>query len=472
MKKITFTDITLREQAHRIDNALSFKEKIELAKQLDRLQVDAVEFAPLQDEKADTLLIKTVSALVRNSAVALPIALDEASIEASWNAIKQAAHPRLVVSVPTSPIQMAYTCGKKPPEVLNMIHSLVEKASALCPQVEFAAEDATRSEVDFLAAAINVALDAGASMITICDTAGTMMPDEFGAFLKDVYARVPALKQAILSVQCADTLHVAAACSVTAMQAGASNIKASSGSGLYGTLAAAADVLRYRGDALGLCCDLKFTEMQRIISQINWITETRHARTTPFENSADNSSVRISLDRHDTLEAVVKAVRRLGYDLSDEDNANVYEAFRSEAAKKNIGAKELDAIIASTALQVPSTYKLLNYAIHSSNVISASAHLQLEREGRSLLGICVGDGPIDAAFLAIEQIIGRHYELDDFQIQAVTEGREAMGSALVRLRSGGKLYSGSGISTDIIGASIRAYLNALNKIVYEEEGIL
>ena len=103
-------------------------------------------------------------------------------------------------------------------------------------------------------------------------------------------------------------------------------------------------------------------------------------------------------------------------------------------------------------------------------MISASANLQMEKNGQPVSGICVGDGPIDAAFLAIEQIAGRHYELDDFQIQAVTEGREAMGSALVRLRSGGKLYSGNGISTDIIGASIKAYLNALNKIVYEEEG--
>ncbi len=102
------------------------------------------------------------------------------------------------------------------------------------------------------------------------------------------------------------------------------------------------------------------------------------------------------------------------------------------------------------------------------NVITPIAHLKLEREGETLQGICAGDGPIDAAFLAIEQIVGHHYELDDYQIQAVTEGREAMGAALIRLRSGGKLYSGQGISTDVIGASIQAYLNALNKIVYEE----
>ena len=131
----------------------------------------------------------------------------------------------------------------------------------------------------------------------------------------------------------------------------------------------------------------------------------------------------------------------------------------------NIG---VDAIIASAAMQVPTTYFIESYVINSGNVISATANITLRKNDEKISGLSNGDGPIDAAFLAIEQIIGRHYELDDFQIQSVTEGREAMGSALVKLRSDGKLYSGKGISTDIIGASIRAYLNAVNKIVYEE----
>ena len=138
------------------------------------------------------------------------------------------------------------------------------------------------------------------------------------------------------------------------------------------------------------------------------------------------------------------------------------------AAKKKVGLKELESIVASAALQVPSTYKLISYVINNGNIISASAQITLEKEGKTIQDVCIGAGPIDAAFLAIDRIIGHHYELDDFQIQSVTEGKEAMGSALVKLRSGGKLYSGNGISTDIMGASIRAYLNAVNKIVYEE----
>ena len=159
----------------------------------------------------------------------------------------------------------------------------------------------------------------------------------------------------------------------------------------------------------------------------------------------------------------------MGYDLTEEDCVKVYEEFLRVASKKTVESKELEAIVASVALQVPPTYKLASYVINNGNIISSSAQITLEKNGEIMQGICLGDGPIAASFLAIEQIIGYHYELDDFQIQSVTQGKEAVGNALVKLRQGGKLYSGNGISTDIIGASIRAYINAVNKIVYEEE---
>ena len=167
-------------------------------------------------------------------------------------------------------------------------------------------------------------------------------------------------------------------------------------------------------------------------------------------------------------QTVSKAVKNLGYELSSDDLSKVYEEFCRISRKKPVGAKELDAIVASAALQVPTTYFLESYVINSGNIIPATANITMTKNGERISGLAGGDGPIDAAFLAIEQIVGHHYELDDFQIQSVTEGQEAMGSALVKLRNDGKLYSGKGISTDIIGASIRAYLNALNKIVYEE----
>ena len=207
--------------------------------------------------------------------------------------------------------------------------------------------------------------------------------------------------------------------------------------------------------------------MHRIIKQINRIAENANNDNAAVTlTDADETS--IHLDVKDTQEDIAVAVKKLGYDLSEEDEAKVYEEFVRVAEKKNVGAKELDAIVASVALQVPATYKLISYVINNGNIINSTAQFTLEKDGEQLQGICIGDGPVDASFLAIDQIVGHHYELDDFQIQSVTQGKEAMGSALVKLRNGSKLYSGNGISTDIMGASIRAYLNAVNKIVYEE----
>ena len=166
----------------------------------------------------------------------------------------------------------------------------------------------------------------------------------------------------------------------------------------------------------------------------------------------------------------MQCVARLGYDLPPEDQAAVYEAFQRVASKKeSVGSRELDAIVASAALQVPATYVLESYVINSGNQIKATANVRIRKGEEALQAVCMGDGPIDAALLAIEQIAGQHYELDDFQVNSVTEGQEAMGETVVKLIWEGKVYSGRGISTDIIGSSIRAYINALNKIVYEEQ---
>ena len=180
----------------------------------------------------------------------------------------------------------------------------------------------------------------------------------------------------------------------------------------------------------------------------------------------------VSLDASCTLADIADAIGSLGYELSEEDTGKVYEEFRRVSASKGkVDPRELEAIVATTAMQVPSTFHLISYVVNSGNILTATAHVVLEKDGQRLSGVSVGDGPIDAAFHAIEQIIGHHYELDDFQIQSVTEGREAMGQTVVKLRSGGKVYSGKGISTDIVAAGIHAYLSALNKIVYEEEEV-
>jgi 2-isopropylmalate synthase len=233
-----------------------------------------------------------------------------------------------------------------------------------------------------------------------------------------------------------------------------------------------AKVLAAKGDFYNATCSVRTTEMKRIVSQITRMCQTGRKKSSPFDNGVQDDDGSMYLTSHDDLSAVMKVALHLGYDLSEEDGAKVYEAFRVIAQKKDkVSAKELDAIVASAAMQVPTTYALETFVINSGNCISATAHIRLKKDGQILEGVCIGDGPIDAAFRAIESITGRHYELDDFQLKSVTEGREAMGQTIVRLRSGGKIYSGRGISTDIVCAGINAYLSALNKIVYEEEEI-
>jgi 2-isopropylmalate synthase len=229
-----------------------------------------------------------------------------------------------------------------------------------------------------------------------------------------------------------------------------------------------AEMVKNCGNSFGFESDINYTQLNRIIKQIKWIADnSKSGKASVVSNETVENG--ITLNANDERETVMTAVLKLGYDLSEEDSSKVYEEFTRVAEKKTVGAKELDAIVASVALQVPATYKLISYVINNGNIISSSAQIRLSKGEDELEGICIGDGPVDAAFRAVEQIIGRHYELDDFQIQTVTEGRDSMGSALVRLRENGKLYSGTGISTDILGASIRAYINALNKIVFEEE---
>lgn len=468
MKTISVMDVTLKQAGYGDTLSLSFREKIELAKLLDKLGVNVIELHPIAQEKIDSLLIKSIAGAVKDSRIAVPVSLDAGSIDTTWNALKEAAHPRLQVQVPTSAVQMEYLAGKKPAAMLETVKTLVSACAAVCNDVEFIAEDATRSDKQFLCDVITYAIEAGAKTVTVCDTAGASLPNEFADFIADIKATVPALSNVTLAVGCSNALSLADAAAVAAICAGADAVKAAAYAQNTASLANVVNIIAAKPDTFKATSGVKTTQLGRLTEQIRWICETNRSEHSPFDNGVQQDHG-FALTAHDDIAAVTKAVATLGYELSEEDNAKVYEAFSRIAEKKDsVGAKELDAIVASAAMQVPPTYRLESYVITTGNTISATAHMTLDKNGVKLEGISLGDGSIDAAFLAIEQIAGGHFELDDFQIQAVTEGREAMGEAVVKLRSVGKLYSGKGISTDIIGASINAYINALNKIVYEE----
>ncbi len=466
MKQIVINDATLKQTSE--DLHLSFKEKIELSKLLNKIGVDIIELDGIKSPRIDALLIKSIVAAVDNSRIAVPVELsDNENLERTWAALKNANNPRLQVCASTSAVQIEYIFHKKPDAMLEAIKKTVSACRALCNDVEFVANDATRSDSDFLAKSIEVAISAGATTVTLCDTAGTMLPSEFAEFVREQYASIPDLSNVTLGVCCANTIAMADGCAVMAIAEGAGQIRASAHTLSEASLENITRIFTAKADTLNSCVRINATQLSRIISQIDRLCHT--GKVLSNDNSAESDDG-IFLTAYDTEEAVSAATVRLGYDLSEEDAQKVYASFKQIADKKErITFKELDAIVASSAMQVPSTYKLDTYVVTSGNSISATAHIKLTKNDETVEGVYIGDGPIDASFQAIENITGCHYELDDFQLQAVTEGREAMGQTIVKLRAGDKVYSGKGISTDIVGAGIQAYLSALNKIVYEEE---
>ena len=469
MNTVRVCDSTVRKLSNGKDISLSFKEKLEVAKLLDKLCVDVIELDEIRNGKADTLLVKSVVTAASNSTVAVPVALGgDASTAAG--ALAEAKKFRLQVVAPGSSVRMEYVYHKKPAAITEMVKQTVEDCKKYTPDVELIIDDATRGDATIISDLVKTAVEAGATTITFCDDAGEMLPEEFAAFLEERLAADPCLRDVTWGVSCSDELSMADACVIAALCHGAGEIKAAAHPVNTASLENVCRVIAGKGESFGVRTNVATSSMKRTISQINrFCTAAQDGKTTfGFTGSVESADDRLTA--HDPIEAVTAVATKLGYSLNEEDEQNVYEAFMKLATKKeSVSAKELDAIIATAAMQVPARYTLDDFITNTGSSITAMAHVKLSTKDEELEGISLGDGPIDAAFLAIEQITGRHYELDDFQIKAVTEGKEAAAETIVKLRANGKVYSGRGLSTDIIGASVRAYLNAVNKVIYEED---
>ena len=468
MRDIQVCDITMKQAAGAKAFSLSFKDKLELAKQLDKLGVSAIEAEGIESPKADSLRIKSLASLVKNCTLAVPVGLGAESVEATWAALKEAAKPRLQVEVAVSPATMEYIHHKKADGMLSEVAATVAACRALCDDVEFVAQDATRADASYLRSIVAAAIEAGAGTVTIADAAGKMLPEEFAAFIGALKADLPQLEQVSLGISCSNELFMADACAVAAIAAGIDAFKGST----YPLGCVALDnvckILDSRQDACEVSCSVRTTEINRAVARIAQICEKESSRYAPAAIGELDES--ISLSALDTPETVATMAMKLGYELSEEDVQSVYNAFKDIASKKSsINSLELDTIIATVAMQVPPTYLVESYTINSGNKIKATAHVVLSKDGQELSAVCAGDGPIDAAFMAIEELIGRHFDLEDFRLRSVTEGQEAVGGAFIKLISNGKLYSGRGVSTDIVGASVHAFINTVNKIVYEEQ---
>ena len=461
MKKISITDITFKKLAEDRNIELLFREKTAVAVCADALGVSAIELAPVKNKREDAIIYKTIAQKVKNAVLALPVGFDKEDVLTAWECINAAKNPRLQIEVPVSTVQMEYTYHIKSDKMLSKIGELVKTASELCSDVEFVARDATRADEEFLIAAVKEAENCGAGMITVCDDAGVMLPGEISALV----SKVKAVVSVPVYLQASDRINLGVASAIAAISDGADGIKCAMAGKDVVLTGKLSDAINACSVQLGAETMLNNTKIHSSVDEM--LSNISHDEY--MVESEISEKKKILIDSDSTLSSVVQAVSVLGYDLSDKDCGNVYKELMNVCSKKGaVGAKELEAVIAGFAMQAPSTYHLESYTTSSSNLTGSMSQVVLKCDGELISGVSTGEGPIDSSFRAIEQCIGYHYELDDFQVQSVTEGKEALGSALVRLRNNGKLYSGNGTSTDIVAASIRAYVNALNKIVFEE----
>ncbi len=461
MRTIKITDITLKKLSEDRDFSLLFREKSAIANCADALGTDVIELPEVKNLREDTIIYKTIAQNVQNASLSIPVGFNKENISSVWECIKDAKKPCLQVELPVSTIQMEYTYHVKQSAMLEKIAELIKTAKTYCKNVEFSALDATRADVDFLILAVKQAEANGAEIVTICDNAGVSTPEQIAQLVSKV-------KEAVsipVYVNVSDRINMGVASAFAAISNGADGIKCAMAGKDALLTGEFSDAISVCGSQLDAEVELNTTKIHSSIDDM--LSGISHE--TYSSEKAVSDKKKILLDSDSSMAQVTQAAEVLGYELSDSDIGNVYKALIGVCEKKGaVGSKEFEALIASSAMQAPSTYHFESYTTTSSNVASSMSQVTLKCNDEIICGVSNGEGPIDSAFRAIEQCIGHHYELDDFQVQSVTEGKEALGSALVRLRNNGKLYSGNGTSTDIVAASIRAYINALNKIVFEE----
>ncbi len=436
---------------------------------LDRIGVGSIEVEGIESSKVDSLRIKSIASLVKNSTLAVPVKMDDDSIQAAWNAAKGAKHVRLQVEAAVSPSCMEYIQRKKADTLIADAAEAVAKCAQLTDDVEFVAIDATRTDVAYLARVIDAVVVAGAKTVTVCDAAGSMLPEEFAQFIADLYQAAPQLKDIDLGISCCNNLNMADACAVAGVMAGASIVKATSYPMGVVALDNVARILAAKADALGAQSKVRVTELKRAMNQISRLCCDDRSKASLFTGAVSRGrrgrgahrrgrpGHRHAVRRAPGLQPLRRGrrggVRGLQEDRRQQGARERHRAGRHRGLRRAAGA--------------PTYPGRLRHQLRPE----LQGHLaHLAAQGRRLIeAVSLGDGPIDSSFKSIESVVGKHYELDDFSIQAVTEGREAMGESVVKLIADGKVYSGRGISTDIVESSIRAYINALNKIAYEEQ---
>lgn len=505
-KIIKIFDTTLRDGEQSPGCSMNLKEKIEMAQQLERMNVDIIEAGFAAASPGDLHSIQEISKNVKKCTVTSLARAHKDDIDKAWESLKYAEHPRIHVFLATSPLHMKYKLKMTEKEVINTAKEMVSYAKSKCNDIEFSAEDATRSNVNFISRVIESTIKAGATTINIPDTVGYTTPDEYYNFITAIIEKCPALKTVDISVHCHNDLGLGVANSIAAIKAGATQIECTvNGIGERAGNAALEEIvmaLKIKKDILKTDTRIDTKQIYRSSSLLSRITGIKvqpnkavvgdnafshesgihqhgvlnnretYEIMTPKSIGLDTN--KLVLGKHSGRHAFNEKLKQLGYDLNKEELDKAFKKFKDLAdKKKDVYDKDIDALVSKQKIEVPKTYELEKYVINSGNIITPTTTIAIRKGNEILEEAATGDGPIYASFKAIEKIIGKKLELDDFSVSAITKGQDALGDAVVKLREADNVYIGRGLSTDIIESSIIAYINAINKMIYEKtsEGV-
>ncbi len=497
-EQVLIFDTTLRDGEQSPGASLTVSEKLTIAEQLARLRVDAIEAGFPVSSQAQFDGVRLIAGQVKGPAIVALARCIDADIDAAWEALKGAERPRIHVFVATSRIHMEKKFRKSEEEILAMAVAGVRRAKSCCREVEFSPEDSSRTGVDFLLRIVEAAIDAGATSINIPDTVGFAMPEQFGALIRTVREKVPNMARAVLSVHCHNDLGMAVANTLAAIRNGAGQVEVTvNGVGERAGNASLEEVvmaLKTRADFYQKSTGIETREIMRtskLVSSLMGIpvqpnkaivganafahesgihqdAVIKDAATyeimTPQEIGLSSNA--IVLGRHSGRHGLKNRLSELGYALQPAELDVIYQRFLEIAdRKKEVYDEDLLALMSAETGETAETWKLDYFHILSGNKTVPTATVVLRRGEESLQEAAVGDGPVDAAYNALNRIVDLPVTLQDYNLRGVTGGKEAVGEVVVRVRHQGTTWLGRGASTDIIEASIRAYLNALNRIL-------
>jgi 2-isopropylmalate synthase len=504
MEKVIIFDTTLRDGEQAAGTSLNLQEKLEIARQLDRLGVDVIEAGFAASSTGDFEAVRLVAReLKRPTICALSLASIE-GIDRAWEAVKEAGHPRIHVFLSASDIHLAHQLKKSRDEVLNMSLETVARAKSYVDDVEFSPMDASRADPAYLYQILEAVIKAGATTVNVPDTVGYATPQEFGSLIRGILDNVPNINKAMVSVHCHDDLGLAVANSLEAIRAGARQVECTiNGIGERAGNASMEEIvmaLKTRRDFFELSTNIDTTQIYRTSRLVSELTgfpvqpnkaivganAFRHQSGIHQDGVLKKSityeimdpkwvgipSSSLVLSKVSGRHAFKERLSELGYTLSEEDLNRAFQGFKTLAdKKKDVTDRDIESLIAEELRTVTEVYHLdhVEVSCGDHNIPTATVRL-IGPDGQSLADAALGTGPVDAVYKAINRIVGIPNRLTEFTVKSITEGIDAIGEVLIRIESEGVTYTGRGAATDIIVASAKAYMNALNRLLAAKKG--